>query len=785
MQRLNTRCLGDIGDDVAEVVESLLQLFGSGEGRVADQLGRVQALKAEVESLSDSKARVAQFQTKLAACENMLLAYAAHPSGGALKTASTQTDSEVATPSASGAKRQRVTTPLLQPNSPATPSKSAVSDPQQQPSPMRTPLPPPESLLDGLQTLPTRGLGLTLSEGDMVRIASSLVFSLMRVAQRADGHISSLSELFVECDSDGDNGLSFTEFLQWVRGRLGVPVRDWQLDEFGKRLNWDAACRRHPRGYIDLRGFCDILKDVWGKVKWYFNTAVTYGLSDPQVAMYRSQMALDKMDTVREPLHDLIRYLVTERCHIHSFFAMWDKKRLQELPVDELAKAFLQLGIGGVETEEDALALGQRVADAVSALFTRPGASFESKDRVSVVQLQDVVREVFNEFTSRLELNVFAAEARSQFLFRHILFGICGVSESTDTAQPIANVFTHFSKHASSPGGLSTSDFSAMLRTEFRVTLTTTELRQVVSMSDINHDNHLGLSELVRLLELAREEMCAEMKRRMPNDFVPAPGMYGPGKLTPEATFTCASFIMRLLHTEESFADFFKSIPKFRPSGFANGQDETRYPDEVVCGLRRLGVHAKAQDFEGLGGSFLEGWTGFRWAPSRSVLDLQHYLQYVWNVWETVVLPAFNHGINFENEASRVSARALEVLWSEFNAPANASQPPIQHLWNMLAQRDGGVVRTENFVSTVMRCIKKRQCEHMVSLRSLTSQAMIRNTAENEDVFRQELLQLIHLSGASDSTLTEDQLGRILCFKSNALFVTSDVIAECRRRQGK
>ena len=239
---------------------------------------------------------------------------------------------------------------------------------------------------------PVSPLSPVLSEPDMVRIAADLVFAIMRAAQASSYQIRSLGELFIECDKNGDGGISFVELLQWVKNDLKVAVTDWQLDEFGKHMGWREICKAHPLGHIDQKGFYGVVRSVWRKVKWYFSNAVVYGVSKRDTQKRRHAEVLNIMDELRDPLQRLIQQLVVKGCHIHQFFASFDAERTQQISTESLAKVFAGLGIVAAERADELSLKACLVANYLTSGFpteNNGGGEFARQDTLEQLQKEN------------------------------------------------------------------------------------------------------------------------------------------------------------------------------------------------------------------------------------------------------------------------------------------------------------------------------------------------------------------------------------------------------------
>eukprot|EP01064_Diplonema_japonicum_P013455 TRINITY_DN21009_c0_g1_i1.p1 TRINITY_DN21009_c0_g1~~TRINITY_DN21009_c0_g1_i1.p1 ORF type:complete len:755 (+),score=110.20 TRINITY_DN21009_c0_g1_i1:67-2331(+) len=739
MKRLRTRLAGDVGDEVESVLGMVLRHCSKGEGDLEGLTKQVDELKHEVEAIDSAVERAKEMQEKIEGCSSILRMCKAYDGGSANKTGSNRsTDAATQTANdASGNKRPRVETG----ENTVPPSLVQITTPPMMPSPAPT-TPTTTSLLVFEQPSSS---SLTLSEGELVRIAADLMFSIVRVAQRQK-HICSLSELFIECDRDCDGGISFTELLAWFKETLGLTMSDWQLDEFGRRLNWKKACQHHPKRFIDEKGFLTIMKGVWKKVKWYFNNAVVYGVSERPAAT-RSDGITERKDDIRDVIYRLIHVLVVKNCHIHTFFALFDAQRTQKVSVGDFGAALWAMKEElKIETQEKAYDVAKQFCQIAKDLYSgeETGSSSPTPaESVSLLRLQDLVRDFFSDLENRIEFDVLSAEVRTKFIFRNIFFGLCGIFENTSELQPIANLFYLFSKYSASNGLLTAENIQNMLRQEFSVLLTPIEIMQLISISDRDKDRLLNMNEMVQLLDHAHIEINARMKARMPTDFRPTETDLG---FSGDIIHTFSKLVLRILHSEETFADFFKTLPKFRPKDFLGTGDASRYPDEVVYGLKRLGITASADIFEGWGGRKCEGWTGFSWGPSRSVLDIGHFLQGVWFVYVKYIEPAFQNSINWEAEAAGVSAYAATSLMRHFKIVPASTTTLLETLWgHLVTTAEQETISSESLIRFVAIAVRKNG-ERLRARATLTSKAVLKNTGPDY-YFDKEFTQLLHLLG--------------------------------------
>eukprot|EP00755_Sulcionema_specki_P004179 Sspe_Gene.29443::Locus_13999_Transcript_1_1_Confidence_1.000_Length_2547::g.29443::m.29443 len=774
-----TRGLGDIAEDVSATMDTVMQaLCGSPTSETPQQLlDRLDQLQQALsncdpgdDTFASSNAKKVGMRIKGCIKAVNLMRDGGHGPPTETQTIACQTDLEGDTP------RKRTRRPSSPPPSPQQPKTPEVapSTPTQtveqspRPLPAAAPFPPP---------IEAENSGVTLGEGTMVRIATDLVFSIMKVASR-EKHFCSLAELFIECDRDGDGFLSFTEIMEWIKGPLGMEVKDWELSEFGRRLKWGDLCRSHPQRYIDQRAFLQIMRGVWGKVKWYFSNAVLYGVPERVMTntAFRRRHIIEELDVIRQQMYRLIRYLVIKNCHVQYFFQAFDSDRSQKLSAEELARAFWELReVLFIETEEESLLLAQKCCWLGHQLFSVPKQG--RLEELSLYELQELVREFFTEFSTQFELNVLAGEDRSKFLFRHIMFGACGVLEDAPELASVSNIFSLFAKYSRGTGYLRPADIKAMLETEFKVHLTETEVMQLIMLTDQNQDRCLDLKEFADLLDGMHMEVMQEVRRRMPQGFQPGP----PAKfcmLEHEVVNILGKLILKLLQTDETFGEFFDTMPQFRPIDFITGDVEhMRYPDEMIVGLRRLGIDSHAKAFDGWGGPTVTGIMGWgSWGPARHVVSKEEFLQAVWSVWERLIEPRFLLAMNWNFKAGQVAYLCLNLLSAHLSIPPG-NPPPIQQAWGLLDVNKDGSVSREEFIG-VLRLIRKEKKvvwpnwalpEYHAARKAYPLAAspvlpcsevpLPDDTPEKqqfkEDLFVQELQQLFHLADITGDNVIE------------------------------
>ena len=842
MKRSRTRCVGDISEEVTALSAEVIDVCAGG-GTAGVTQDKVSSLQDEVEGTghdSVTKEVERRLLSRLAAYERALRNVRRHDSTNTTTAnASTQTTESQSTREVPAKKKLRLSQDdeVKPPPSPGFGPGSPLVVPG---SPGGGAVLPVASMFPAV--LPVVGgsnvSGLGLGETDMVRIAADFVFSIMRVAQVGPSQIRSLSELFVEADASQDGGISFIELLSWVKSALQINVSDWQLDEFGRRLQWDKICESHPKKYIDEKGFYRIISGVWNKVKWYFSNAVVYGVTLRDTQKKRHKEVLAIMEDIREPMQMLIHCLVVRSCHIHSFFAVFDQERTQNITAVDLAKIFLMLGpLIGVKDEKAAqdlslkcclianyfcndkakesssglkfdssssgsLQRGDTYHYAAMCALTRasdgaesegsgllrqptlvvPGAMSEPSQEfpddvkmarppsfteqgitqtisdlsISLFQLQDLVLEFFTEFSMRMELNVLAAESRDKMVFRHLFFGVCGVFEASQELKPIANIFTLFSKYASQESGLlSPYGFQELLKNEFAVTVTEKEIVALLSISDLDRDNLLGVTELAALLRMAQTEIRGSVKRRFPSNFKPSQTTtLLAHKRAAEVTATFAKVVLKVLHTDETFSEFFQTLPKFRPAELSFGctNEQSRYPDELVLGLRRVGVITTPEMFENLG-VHGAGWTGTRWGPAPSYVTEQQFLEFVWLVYCSHIEPAFEIALDFDAEAREVKQSSLQCLYKFISGSS------LEAIWVKL---ESAGTPTAGLLLKLLAQAEAAGCAGEELIRTISTPPGITVHGERSTSLHRGLTQFLLLSGLNlDEALTKEKFGRL------------------------
>eukprot|EP01060_Flectonema_neradi_P003793 TRINITY_DN12473_c0_g1_i1.p1 TRINITY_DN12473_c0_g1~~TRINITY_DN12473_c0_g1_i1.p1 ORF type:complete len:759 (+),score=164.01 TRINITY_DN12473_c0_g1_i1:68-2344(+) len=747
MKRLRQRCLGDIAEDIRLVTDDVLSFC---VGKVSDAkvvMTQISALETELSETRNQEQSEEQdderdiLKMRLDASREVIRLKTSKGGEKVMKSVEVQTETNNVGGSGFQTKKTKTTTPTKYSSTfgtfpSLTPTKAGMSP---RASPRAQPQLPPS---------PSAGpadIGVTLGEGQMVRIGTEIVFAVMKSAIR-DKHICSLSELFIECDKNGDGGISFTELLNWVKGPLQVSVTDWQLDEFGRRLHWERACNIHPQNFIDQKGFLKIMKEMWIKVKWYFNNSVIYGVSQQSVKRSGVNVAsLTLADLIREAMYNLMKSLIVSNCHIHTFFAIFDSDRKQKLTQSELVSVFSKL-----ETETgvkcgDPLELSRTCCSIANSMYE----GVEDKDdEITLFQLQDLMREFFVEFSVRFELSILSEEVRAKFIFRNIIFGACGVIESSHELEPIHNVFSLFSKYAVN-GTLTAEAIRSMLRNEFYLFLTPSEVLQLMDLSDANHDHKLDLMEFSRLLTIAFNEMTDTLQARFPAGFVP--NSINPPKLTPGTVGVLAKLIHRLLQTDETVDDFFTSLPRFGPTDFvSNNKEGSRTPEEILLGMRRLGVaQGSAATFEGWGSDAVEGWTGFRWGPAKTLLDSQQFKQGLWAVWSQFIAPTFLKVNDWQSEANAVSSKYATALADHLQVPSPRSS---LDLWAALPKPLNDALHVH--VTSLLSLLEKIKTVYATSRPTLVSTTVLKCEAKAD--FKSEFLQLLRTAQVSQ-TVTKEQ----------------------------
>ena len=740
MKRLRQRCLGDIADDVRAVTDDVLSFC---VGKVSDikvVMAQLSALETEIaesrnqEQVEEQVEECDVLKVRLDGCKEVIRLKTAKGGDKVMVSVEIQTETNSNSNSLKTTKKAKASTPTKYLSAfgqfPAlTPTKASLSSPRTQPQPAPSGQP---------------DISVTLGEGQMVRIGTEIIFAVMKAAIR-DNHICTLSELFIECDNNGDGGISFTELLNWVKGPLQVSVTDWQLDEFGRRLHWERACNIHPQNFIDQKGFLKIMKEMWIKVKWYFNNSVIYGVSQQSVKRRGVNAAsLTLTDLVRDAMYNLMGSLIVSNCHIHTFFALFDADRKQKLSQQELVAVFNKLEAETGANCGDTSELARTCCSIANSMYE--GVD-DKDDEITLFQLQDLIREFFVEFSVRFELSILSKEVRSKFIFRNTIFGACGVFESSSELEPIHNVFSLFSKYAEDDN-LTADSVRSMLRNEFYAFLTPTEVSTLMNISDANHNHKLNMMEFSRLLNIAFKEMTDTLQSRFPSGFIP--NTISPPKLTPDTVAVLAKFIHRLLQTDETVDEFFNTLPRFGPTDFvSNNKEGSRTPEEILLGMRRLGVaQGSAATFEGWGSDAVEGWTGFRWGPAKTLLDSQQFKQGVWSVWSHYIAPAFSKVNDWQAEANSVASKYATALADHLEVPSPRHG---LDLWNALPKPPNAA---EVQVTSLLSLLEKIKTVYASTRPTLVSSALLKCEAKAD--FKSEFLQLLRIAQAS-RVVTRDQ----------------------------
>ena len=858
-KRLRERTWAYIEDDVSSVVEETIALCGDGVS-AADVAAAAAKLATRAASLGDElSSRSTDEETRdtvRAAQRRVTLCHTAarrclQRSRDAAALQPSSADAATQTAEAAAAAAAAATVPATGAVGPAKRARlddAVFREPEAAPSPVASPVVAPSSPAAPpvFQAPPAPAVvtsALSLSEGDMVRIAADLVFAIMRAAQASSYQIRSLGELFIECDKNGDGGISFVELLQWVKNDLKVAVTDWQLDEFGKHMGWREICKAHPLGHIDQKGFYGVVRSVWRKVKWYFSNAVVYGVSKRDTQKRRHAEVLNIMDELRDPLQRLIHFLVVRSCHIHQFFASFDAERTQQIRASDLTKVFAMMGEAlGISSSEEAetlaykccllanylakkgdedggttrrgggspspppeagmsreatfhyaamCALSENKLDKALSVLTEPADSSDMVDSpgdlkmrriatvstqqgiattltslsISLYQLQDLVLEFFSEFTLRMDLNVLAEESRDKLIFRHLYFAVCGVFEAQTELQPVANIFTLFAKYAErDTGHLHPYGFQQLLKRELCISVTEHEIVAILRLTGA--DKHMNLKSLSDLLNMTHAEIGTKVKKRFPATYVPSHAYWtegdGKAKLTEDVIATFAKLILKVLHTEESFADFFKELPRLRPADvtFAAAAGVTRYPDEIVVGLRRLGIIASPSLFEGLGQRG-EGWSAVRWAPAPAYMKLQHFLDLVWVVYSNHIVPAFGFAVDFRRETQDVAAKGRDALCRHLGKTDPSTVPhaeKIRLIWDALP-KDAAGASAQRLVSLAGEAYRQAG-EKVEARRTLACPSILKTLQDVDGCIEAGIQQILHVEGVT-THITREQLTRL------------------------
>eukprot|EP00665_Eupelagonemidae_sp_cell47_P004329 gene4328-7250_t len=145
---------------------------------------------------------------------------------------------------------------------------------------------------------------------------------------------------------------------------------------------------------------------------------------------------------------------------------------------------------------------------------------------------------------------------------------------------------------------------------------------------------------------------------------MPLPGF----SLPHEVVLAIAKLILKLLRTKETFEEFFDSIPSFRPEAFQGfgSSGAQHYPDEMVVGLRRLGVECRQRHFELASGSAVGG----AQFAAAAVLTRTGFLQTVWAVWDRLLSPAFTRGADWGFRAGQTAALCISHMRLALNLAA-------------------------------------------------------------------------------------------------------------------
>lgn len=352
----------------------------------------------------------------------------------------------------------------------------------------------------------------------------------------------------------------------------------------------------------------------------------------------------------------------------------------------------------GVSSEEHALGLA-RLCEWLCRRMYRPS---QRAREISLHELQELIRDFFSDFTTRLELNVLSCEERGSFLRRHMVFGLCGIFDDSPQLSPPKSIFSIFARHCDGRAEMSASHLQQLLLHEFRVALSEREVTQLVAMTDLSASQRVSLPELAALGTRMQQEVATEVRSRLPTSFTPMalPGL----NLPEEVVLTVAKLILKLLQTSDTFDDFFDSLPSFRPAAFQGmGPGGTQhYPDEMVVGLRRLGIDCEARNFEfGVGGAA----NGAQFAAA-AVLTHTGFLQTVWAVWERYVVPAFRLGVNWAFRAGQAAALCVSTISAHFGLPCGARPPSAQgwaQVWALFDADSGGRITDAEFASVLLR----------------------------------------------------------------------------------
>eukprot|EP01065_Artemidia_motanka_P009027 TRINITY_DN14600_c0_g1_i1.p1 TRINITY_DN14600_c0_g1~~TRINITY_DN14600_c0_g1_i1.p1 ORF type:complete len:889 (+),score=364.37 TRINITY_DN14600_c0_g1_i1:86-2752(+) len=586
-------------------------------------------------------------------------------------------------------KRRRV----VSPSPPPSPKAGAVPPmPPGGGSPVGRAMPPPPAPMLPAEFQPSSSFdiqllpsdGTFIGEREMVYIAAHLVHELLRTAARpASGGTCYLSivDLFVDVSPEG-GAVSANQLLSWINNTLNIKIAEWHLLDFGRKLKWPEMCQAHPQGLIDRETFCRMMTKVWEFVKFYFTDVVLYGapcrVEGHYCGITRDPAVVSVMDDLRPIMEGLIRCLVVRMCNVQTFFRNFDRDHSQTLGEAELKAIFWELR-GELDqcvlTEEHAHRAAMSCEWLCRKLYRPSGRARE----ISLIELQELIRDFFTDFTTRLELNVLSCEDRVRLLCRRLVFGVSGVAEVAAQLQPPKNVFDLFAKYCDENTMLRPGNLRQLLFHEFRVALTDQETRLLLAANDTNQDCQLDLTEFTALLQQMHGSVAEEVRGRLPTEF--APQLLAGFNLPSEVLLVLSKMILKLLQTKETFEEFFDSLPSFRPEVFQGFAGKQHYPDEMVVGLRRIGVDAQAQYFDtpSIAGSSL---------PAQSVLEQSGFLQTVWAVWERYLVPSFQAGLDWGTRAGQAAGVCLACIRLGDPAPSQG-YPDIDHAWAVLANKGG------------------------------------------------------------------------------------------------